>query len=301
MSLKFLPFLTLSSVLTLWSEEIPTPAAIDPQSNLRLDQQQGAVLLEKLRATYSDGYRYAIDNDLHLVFAVYNEHADLDVVRSSLAPYAAAQQRDLFTHPLQRFLAVIIPKDWRGSAKGWFNPTDYTLTAKSPGAVLTHEFTHALHMTDMEAFHQMHQNWIIEGLATLFEDSHIIDEHAQPQPNYRLKIIQNLVRGGHHVPFETYVTWDQKAFMKAPGNHYSQARYMLFYLHQKNLLKRWYDAYVASFAKDATGAEALRTVCGKPLAEIEKEWAAWILSLPPWITNKNKEKEKIEETPVAPK
>jgi hypothetical protein len=116
----------------------------------------------------------------------------------------------------------------------------------------------------------------------VFEESRLVDGHLVPQPNYRLKIIQELARRGHHVPWETYVKFSQKEFMKRPGNHYSQARYMLIYLQDRGLLRKWYDAYTAGFKEDSTGAEALVRVLGKSLPAAEKDWVEWLLKLPPF-------------------
>ena len=86
----------------------------------------------------------------------------------------------------------------------------------------------------------------------------------------------DLAKAGKTVPWAEYLTWDQRAFMKAPGNHYSQARYMFIYLHSAGKLSAWYKTYVENFATDRTGALAFEKVFGKPLADIENDWLAWL-------------------------
>lgn len=257
-------------------------AATEPARLPTTTSPHARELLDNLVKKYGDSYQYEIDDESKLVFATNTDRQALEKIRDRLTAHARALHRDLFDKGLQDYLTVAIPMEWKGSAKGWYNPSDNSVIAKGPGVELIHEFTHALHFGDQMARKQMmHQNWIIEGLACLYESSEIVDGHAVPQHNHRLKIIQNVVRGKDCVPFATYVTLDQKQFMKRPGNHYSQGRYMLMYMYEKHLLKKWYDAYTAGFAQDPTGGQAMEQVFGKKLPEIEKDWVEWVLAIPP--------------------
>lgn len=232
---------------------------------------------------YGEGYLIEVDEQQKLVLATGGDRAALEDLRRKIVEHADVLHRELFPNGRGGPLAVVIPKEWRGTAKGFFQMEERTVLLKSPsGAVMHHEFTHAAHLADQEARGQiLHQNWIIEGLAALFENYEVVDGHMRVLPNYRLKIIQNLARGNHHKPWETYVKFTQKEFMREPGNHYSQARYMFAYVHEKGLLKKWYEAYVAGYKDDPTGARALEAVFGKKLADIEKDWVEWLLRLPP--------------------
>jgi hypothetical protein len=236
-----------------------------------------AVRLAQLKDKYGDGLLYEVDDNLKLIFATETERKTLEDVRKVLSAHARAMRVDLLATPLQDYVTVVLPREWKGSAQGFYNPEQRSIIAKTPGMQLLHEFTHALHWDDMQAHGQFHQNWVIEGLATLCENAEVIDGHMVPRPDYRLKIIKRLVEGKHHVPWDTYVTWTQKQFMKAPGNHYSQAQSMMTYLHATGKLRPWYDAYVAGFSQDPTGAAAFEKVFAKPLAEVETDWVAWVL------------------------
>ncbi len=235
---------------------------------------------------HGEGYLIEVDEKLKLVFATGGDRAALDELRAKIVAHAEVLKQELFPNGRGGYLAVVIPKEWRGTAKGFFQMEERTVLLKSPsGAVMHHEFTHAAHLADQEARGQiLHQNWIIEGLAALFENYEVVDGHMRVLPNYRLRIIQNLARGNHHKPWETYVKFTQKEFMREPGNHYSQARYMFAYVHEKGLLKKWYEAYVAGYKDDPTGARALEAVFGKKLPDIEKDWVEWLLQLPPTET-----------------
>jgi hypothetical protein len=257
----------------------PAPPA-QPSSPAPAGVLSAAARLVKLKEKYGDGLQYEVDENLKLVFATGTGRKTLEDVRKALSAHASALQADLFATPLQDYVTVVLPREWKGSAQGFYNPVERSIIAKTPGAQLVHEFTHALHWDDMQAHGQFHQNWVIEGIATMCESCEIIEGHLMPKPNYRLKIIRRLVEGKHHVPWDTYVTWTQKQFMKAPGNHYSQAQSMMIYLHASGNLRPWYDAYVAGFDKDPTGAAAFENVFGKSLTEIEKDWSAWVLKQP---------------------
>lgn len=272
--------------LALWALPCLAATAADPGAGAPVQQTaavpdsapSAAVRLAQLKDEHGDGLLYEVDASLKLIFATGTERKSLEDVRKTLSAHARALQADLFATPLQDYVTVVLPRAWKGSAQGFYNPQQRSIIAKTPGMQLLHEFTHALHWDDMQAHGQFHQNWVIEGLATLCENAEVIDGHMAPRPDYRFKIIKRLVEGKHHVHWDTYVTWTQKQFMKAPGNHYSQAQSMMTYLHATGKLKPWYDAYVAGFAQDPTGAAAFEKVFAKPLAEVETDWVAWVLT-----------------------
>ena len=278
--------LTLLAGLVPASAEPPAPGpASTPPS--------AATRLKSLREKLGDGFLYEVDDPLKLIFATSTDRKTLDEVRQRLTGQARALQGDLFSTGLKDYVTVVLPREWKGSAQGFYQPEERSIIAKTPGMQLVHEFTHALHWDDMQAHGQFHQNWVIEGLATLFENSEVVAGHAVPRPDYRFKIIRRLAEGNHHVPWPTYVTWSQKQFMKAPGNHYSQAQSMMAYLYATGNLKKWYDIYVAGFAQDPTGAAAFEKVFAKPLPEIETDWRDWLLKQPPPV-------EPPRQTPTNP-
>jgi hypothetical protein len=262
---------------------LPCRAATPPEP---LPGQAAAALpsaadrLKELREKFGPTFHYEVDDKLKLIFAAGADRASLRAVRLRLADHAGALKRELFPTGMSDYVTVALPREWKGSAQGFYNPHERSIISRSTGIQLIHEFTHALHWDDMRARAQFHQNWVIEGIATMCESSGIIEGRLVPRPNHRLKIIKRLVKGDDHVPWGTYVGWTQKQFMKAPGNHYAQAQSMLTYLHATGNLRKWYDAYVAGFAADPTGAAAFESVFSKTLAEIEKEWAAWVRDQP---------------------
>jgi hypothetical protein len=244
---------------------------------------------EKIRRTLRDrfgpDYLYGIDHERKLVFATNVDSQTLEDMRRRLTEYGEAQWRDLFTHKFERYLTVVVPRssDWKfgQGVGGFYSRPQHVLYARTVGMSLIHEFTHALHGADQEGMGQGHPIWVVEGLATLFESSKVVDGHATPQPNRRLNLLQRLVRRKMTVPFAEFVKYSHAQFMRKVLAAYPQCRYMMMYLHAKGVLKKWYDAYTADYERDPSGAAAMEKVLGKDLPAIEADWKRWVLARKP--------------------
>jgi len=119
----------------------------------------------------------------------------------------------------------------------------------------------------------------MEGLATLFEASEITAGGLSPQLDSRLTTLQKAFKDKKNIPLQQLVKMDRTAFMQDPLLCYAEARYVMYYMHDKGQLKAWYDAYKAGFADDATGMRAMEKVLGKKIFEIEDDWAKWVAGL----------------------
>jgi len=252
--------------------------------NVAVENTEGTALRDAVLEKYGEEYLVEIIDEQKLVFATNADRETLDILREGIAAHEAVLQQELFPNPRQHYVAVVIPENWTQSGKGYFQFEERTVLLQSPsGAVMQHEFTHAAHLDDQQERGQLlHQNWIIEGLGALFENYEIIDGKMTVLPNYRQKVIQDLARDGRHKPWAEYVEFSRQKFMTEPRNHYSQARYIFAYVHEQGLLKEWYQAYVDGYDEDISGGRSLEKVFAKPLAEIEREWLEWLLSLPPF-------------------
>jgi hypothetical protein len=69
---------------------------------------------------------------------------------------------------------------------------------------------------------------------------------------------------------------DRAAFTARATLAYGQSASLLLYLYEHQMLKRFYDAYTTGYAHDPTGQQALESVAGKPLPELEDDWTAWM-------------------------
>jgi hypothetical protein len=146
---------------------------------------------------------------------------------------------------------------------------------------MTHEFTHAMHNADLEALGQEHPIWLTEGLATLYEAGQLEDGVLLPAENFRLSALKQAAARGRLIAFEKLLKMDQRSFVGNATIAYGESGSLLLYLHTRDLLRKFYDTYKKGYEKEKTGEAALVEVTGMPLAELEKEWRAWMLKRTP--------------------
>jgi hypothetical protein len=66
----------------------------------------------------------------------------------------------------------------------------------------------------------------------------------------------------------------------AKGNSYAQARYLCYYLQEKGLPVKFYNAFISSTKKDPSGYETLKKIPNESdMAEFKKRREKWILKL----------------------
>ena len=236
-------------------------------------------------------YKTEFDPGRNFVYLHSKDEKEMADFRRVLNAYADCQWRDLFPNKPQRPLYIVLlttadsPKVFKGIVGGFYNAAAATLFCSDMPVnrllradVVLHEFTHALHYADMAPRRQEHPIWLIEGLATLFESSDR-DGKVVPRSNHRLVVLQQAAQQGSILPWNALMNLNHAQFMAQPQLAYAEARYVLFYLHEKGLLKRFYDEYTAgeSYARDRAGTDAFQAVFGKPLEEVEHDWRRWLL------------------------
>lgn len=165
---------------------------------------------------------------------------------------------------------------------GSYSHDEKKLVAKDLSSTLRHEYWHVLHWRDLTARHQMHPIWIMEGLCSLPEDLETLPGgELKPVPSWRTNQARHLAKNSRLTPWEQLFKLDHKQFIGSrPLAYYAQARCVFLYLYSRGKLKEWYQAYVDGYAQDPTGARALEKVLGKPLKDIQKDYAAWLRLLP---------------------
>jgi tetratricopeptide (TPR) repeat protein len=245
----------------------------------QIQRGRAEMILEALKENHGDDYLYDVDHETRLVFATDVDRRMLDELKEFLVDYATIQRRDLFESNFDQYVTVVVPRQWKNrTVGGFYSHNQRTLTARSMGMVMTHEFTHALHFGDQDALGQRHPIWITEGLATLFETSRIQDDKIVPLDNYRLILLKRLLARKKTLGFEKIAGLSHKQFMRNSTVGYSQVRYMFKYLYEKGVLKQWYDAYLDGYENDSTGIDAMEQVLGKDVEQIEKDWAKWVVA-----------------------
>ena len=245
-------------------------------------------ILARLKSDFGDRYVYEVDEEHKFVFAVHSDRAGLRELERMIRAEADSQWRLIFSHKPDEFIRIVVasPADFakrehRPVVQGWYDDSTRTLLVKRIGPELRHEFTHALHAADQRALDQEHPVWLSEGLASLFENARIEPlpgggEELIPADNWRLAAVQTAARTHELIPLAQLLKLDRTAFTARATLAYGQSASLLLYLYEHQMLKRFYDAYTGGYAQDPTGREALESVTGKPLPELQDAWTAWI-------------------------
>ncbi len=249
--------------------------------NAEIQRKRAEKVRREMAETFGEGHIIEIDHASKLVFATNVDRHTLEQLRGHLTAYANAQWAGLFTHRFEQYVTVVVPsaddkRFRRRGVGGYYMHSSRRLVARQVGMVMTHEFTHALHAADLDGFGQRHPAWVQEGFATLFESSRVASGCAVPLPNHRLTLLKRLLARKKTIAFEEFFKQSHRDFMRSAMVGYPQTRYIMMYLHDKGVLKKWYDAFIAGFEADKTGARALETVLDKPIDEIEADWKEWV-------------------------
>ncbi|RKY14048.1 MAG: hypothetical protein DRP82_04590 [Planctomycetota bacterium] len=256
--------------------------------------------VQQLKKQFGEGYTYYIDEERRLIFATNRSLDVIQRMKEHLRALADAEWADFFEHKPMYYISVVCPsrRDFRRLVRdprigGFYNPANKILICSNIGYVLDHEFTHAMHFADQHARMQQHPIWICEGYATLMEAAHVAGGHCLPwRVNPRLRVIQDAVRTARSIPWSRFMKLSQPQFMRASGLCYAQARYIMLFLWEKKILRKWYDHFCRNWKKDRTGTQALEKVTGRTLSQLEREWKQWVMSI--------RGQDKREHRPAGP-
>lgn len=255
--------------------------------------------LAAMRRHYGGRYRYEKDEALRLSFVSAFDPTTFEETRSEMRVIAAWAKKTLFTdvstsqaqdddRPDPWTLVLLpTPEDFvlavgAPDIGGWYDHDRRRLIAQDLGPSLRHEFLHVLHWRHMTRLGQRHPEWIMEGLGSLVEDITIDGASGlTPALSQRTNIAIRLAKAHRLMPIQRFASMEHKRFVTVrPLAHYAQARSLMLFLNERDLLGAWYARYVQSFADDPTGVKALEDVLGKPAAAIDREFRAWLIALP---------------------
>jgi hypothetical protein len=121
--------------------------------------------------------------------------------------------------------------------------------------------------------------WIASSLSLL--------DDPDPEPatfDHRAALLREAQRRGALPGLRAYFALDLSAFHSRAQLtlHASIALKFAAYLESKDALKKFFEEYRRNFRKDATGAAAVEVALGSPLEGIEKDFFAYIKTLP-WL------------------
>jgi hypothetical protein len=162
---------------------------------------------------------------------------------------------------------------------GYFSQSDKALVMNisTGGGTLVHEIVHpfvAANFPNCPA-------WFNEGLGSLYEQSGEVDGEIHGYPNWRLPRLQDAIRKRKLPSFKTLCqTSDTEFYETDRGTNYAQARYLCYYLQQKNLLRTFYRSFLTIRKEDPSGYKTLQAVLKRDdMAEFQKQWEAFVLTL----------------------
>lgn len=146
------------------------------------------------------------------------------------------------------------------------------------GGTLVHEIVHPY----VEADFANAPTWINEGLGSLYEQSAEKDGHIVGLTNWRLTGLQKALARGQKLPsFKDLAAMShEKFYAEEQGTNYAQARYLMYYLQEHDLLVKFYTAARGARDSDPTGYKTLVATLGAPdMTEFQKDWEAWVAKL----------------------
>ena len=167
-------------------------------------------------------------------------------------------------------------KDPPDTPFGYYSPDDHALVMNVDGlGTLSHELVHPY----MEANFPDVPSWFNEGLASLFEYPSERKGHIVGLVNWRLPNLKKEIRADTLPPLTTLLATSTDAFYGAEWDAYAQARYLVYYLQEHELLHAFFEKFQAGVEDDATGQASLEAVLGEDLATFEPKWRKWVLAL----------------------
>jgi PDZ domain len=241
--------------------------------------------LADLKSRFGADYLYEVDEEQKLIFATNIDRATLDALKTWLHDQAKSQGEFLFAHKSDEFIRIVVPSlaDYRKLVRqrgimGIYEDETRTLLAERMGQVMTHEFTHALHAADQRAVGQEHPVWLREGLASMYEAGEFENGQLIPNDNFRLAFIQSAARRHALIPLDKLIALTTRDFVNGPNLAYGESSSLLLYLYDRKLLRKYYDAYKASYRSDPSGGGALEAVTQMNLADLQSAWTQWMLA-----------------------
>jgi hypothetical protein len=228
-------------------------------------------------------------------FVVIGDAGDDALARASRTVRWAADhlEHDFFAHRPAKILDIYLFHDARsyergvkaltGSAPdtpyGFYSHTRGALfmNIATGGGTLVHEIVHPY----VEADFPGAPAWLNEGLGSLFEQSSEHDGHIVGLTNWRLAGLQRALASGDAPGFRELTRMNDEAFYDDDGGtHYATARYLLYYLQERGLVRDFYRAFRAAREKDPTGYATLVATLGeKDMDAFRARWEKFVAGL----------------------
>ncbi|MCP4674462.1 MAG: M1 family metallopeptidase [Deltaproteobacteria bacterium] len=162
---------------------------------------------------------------------------------------------------------------------GYYSESDKAMIMNigTGGGTLIHEIVHPF----MAANFPNCPPWFNEGMGSLYEHSGFRNGSIWGLTNWRLTGLRQAIRRNMVPSFEVLMSQNEHQFYEQdPGTNYSQSRYLLQYMQEKRLLKRYYHEFLANRHADPSGFETLKRVLGTDdMDAFKKKWQRWVRKL----------------------
>ncbi|WP_106094169.1 hypothetical protein [Enhygromyxa salina] len=160
---------------------------------------------------------------------------------------------------------------------GYYSPSDRALVMNigTGGGTLVHEIVHPYMASNFPDC----PSWFDEGLASLYEQSAEIDGTIMGLTNWRLPGLQDALRASQVPSFRELCASGRGFYTADPGSNYAQARYLCYWLQQHGLLRRFYQDFRASVARDPHGYDTLVALVGPDMDAFRSGWEQFVLEL----------------------
>ena len=162
---------------------------------------------------------------------------------------------------------------------GYYSEAEHALVMniKTGGGTLIHEIVHPfIHANFPDC-----PSWFNEGLASLYEQCSERDGRIVGLTNWRLAGLQEAIREGHLPSFRALTRTSTYQFYEVdPGTNYAQARYLCYYLQERDLLVEFYQRFRRNIEDDPTGYKTLKAVLKtEDMDTFQKDWETYVLNL----------------------
>lgn len=162
---------------------------------------------------------------------------------------------------------------------GYYSSTHEALVMNiaTGGGTLAHEIVHPFVRADFPDC----PSWLNEGLGSLYEQCGDKGGRIWGFPNWRLPALQKAIRAGTVPSFKDLTaTSSDEFYNKDKGTNYAQARYLCYYLQEKDKLAEFYREFRAGCKADPTGYETLKKVLGEEdMDAFTKRWEEFVTAL----------------------
>jgi hypothetical protein len=241
---------------------------------------------------FGEDYRWSYDKSRRIVFVTSVDTRTEARARRILQQHLAMHRAALFPSQFQYPVTILLPSvsDYRdfvgevnAKASGIYVRKLRTLASISFSSVLLHELTHAVHHNDQLMAGQEHVIWVVEGLASYYQQGELRDTSFAAEIGPDLQTLQDALENRRLPALEALLKMDRKLFMAAAQRNYAHSRYVMYYLAGRGKLGDFYAAYKRTFEQDPTGGVALEEVLGEKLEHIDESWRKWLKSIEaPW-------------------